>query len=92
MIHKKKDHVVCRRIAGETLLIPIRGKLADLQRVFVLEGVGEFIWNNLDGAKTSAEIRNAVAEHFDVNVEDAEKDLEEFIAELTKKDLISEAS
>ena len=92
MMHKKRDHVVCRRIAGETLLIPIRGKLADLQRVFVLEGVGEFIWNNLDGSRTSEEIRNAVARHFDVSVEDAGRDLEEFIAELTQKDLISEAN
>jgi hypothetical protein len=91
-MHKKRDHVVCRRIAGETLLVPIRGKLADLQRVFVLEGVGEFIWNNLDGSRTSEEIRNAVASRFDVSVEDAGRDLEEFIAELTRKDLISEAN
>jgi hypothetical protein len=92
MIHKRRDHVVFRRIAGETLLIPIRGKLADLQRLFVLEGVGEFIWNNLDGVKSIATLRDEIAEHFDVNPDDAAKDLDEFIAELARKDLISEAS
>jgi hypothetical protein len=91
MRYKRRDNVVFRRIAGETLLIPIRGTLADLQRVFVLEGAGEFIWQELDGAKTVEEIRDAVAGHFEVGVEDAWKDVQEFIAELSRRDLIAEA-
>jgi hypothetical protein len=91
MTHKRRDNVVCRRIAGETLLIPIRGTLADMQRVFVLEGAGEFIWESLDGARTAGEIRDAVVERFDVVVEDAEKDVNELLAELIRQDLIAEA-
>jgi hypothetical protein len=91
MRYKRRDNVVFRRIAGETLLIPIRGTLADLQRVFVLEGAGEFIWQELDGSKTMEEIRDAVAGRFEVGVENAWKDVEEFIAELSRRDLIAEA-
>ena len=92
MRYKRRDNVVFRRIAGETLLIPIRGTLADLQRVFVLEGAGEFIWQELDGSKTVEEIRDAVAGYFEVGVEEAGKDVEEFLAELNRRDLIEEVS
>ena len=82
---------MCRRIAGETLLIPIRGSLADMQRIFVLEGAGEFIWEKLDGSAALDDIRDAVAAYFDVAVDEAGADLDEFIGELTRRELIAEA-
>ena len=92
MIYKKKDNVVARRVVGEMLLVPIRGTLADLQRVFVLEGAGEFIWDQLDGARTLDQIRKAMATEFEVAPEQAARDLEEFIAELRQRELIVEVS
>ncbi len=48
---KKKEEIVSREIAGETILVPIKGKLADMQRIFALENVSEYIWQQLDGEK-----------------------------------------
>ncbi len=89
-IFKKNDGIVGRKIAGELFLVPIRGKIADMQRIFSLNPVGEFIWHNLDGQKTLSDIRNQVIDNFLVDTGEAESDIREFISELIKADLIKE--
>ena len=39
-IYQHSPDVVARQILGETLLVPIRGELADLQRIFALNPAG----------------------------------------------------
>jgi hypothetical protein len=80
--------VIAREIAGETLLVPIRGELADMQRLFFLEPVSHFIWEQLDGATTLADVGMAVTGRFDVDVEVARADLLAFIEELTDAGLV----
>ena len=71
-----------RQIAGETILVPIRGNLADLQNLFILEGTGRFIWDNLDGKNSVDRICDAVVASFDVGVERAKADVAEFLLNL----------
>jgi hypothetical protein len=47
MVYRKKKDLVTREIAGETLIVPTRGNLADMQRIFALNGVAGFIWQHL---------------------------------------------
>ncbi len=88
----KVDGVVPRKVAGETILVPISSKLANLQRVFALNPVAEHIWERLDGATTVAEIRDSVVEAFEVEAAQAEKDVEDFVAELVAEGLVAEGS
>jgi hypothetical protein len=88
-VFRKKKEIVARRIAGETILVPITGKLANMQRIFSLNPVGEYIWHQLDGKKNLKEIGEGIIFTFDVNKEQADIDIEEFIVELTKADLIT---
>ena len=90
-VFKKQNNIVSRNIAGETILVPISGKLADMQRIFSLNSAAEFIWNGLDGIKNLEAIRADLISSFDVNEEDAGHDIEEFIAALLREDLITEA-
>lgn len=92
MAYRRKDNVIARRIMDESLLVPVRGKLADLQRLYVLEGVGEFIWNRVDGRRSVADIGRAVAAEFDVGLEEAERDAREFVTELGQLGLITEGT
>ena len=87
-VYAKADGIVQRDIAGETLLVPVRGKLADLQRVFALEELPVFIWEHLDGQRTAAQIHQAVVDSYDVDGVQAEKDLAEFLDELLESGLI----
>ena len=91
-IYRRKEEIVYRKVAGEAILVPIKGKLADMQRIFALNPVGEFIWDEIDGSKTLQQISEDIRSRFDVTREDANADLEAFIAELLKEGLIEGAS
>ena len=84
----RDETVVTRDIVGETILVPIRGKLADMQRIFTLNDVGKFIWSSLDGERSLGEICEDLRTEFDVHKEQAEKDLGDFISELLEAGLI----
>lgn len=89
-IYKKNGDIVTRRIAGDLFLIPIRGKIAEMQNIFVLNPVSECIWQELDGQKGLEEIRKSVVASFDVEEKRADSDIREFIAELLEANLIKE--
>ncbi len=90
-VFRRKDDIVHRKIAGETILVPIRGSLADMQKIFSLNPVGEFIWDELDGARSLREISAGIQAAFDVTEEEANADLEAFVAELLREGLIAGA-
>ena len=89
-VYSKADNIVCRRIMDETILVPIRGNLADMQRIYALNPIGAFIWDRLDGEKKLIDSRNDVLAHFDVNQEEAEPDIVEFITQVREAGLIKE--
>lgn len=91
-VYKKKDDIVYRKVAGETILVPISGRLADMQRIFALNPVGECIWDELDGSRSLQQISEDIQRFFDVRGEEANADLESFIAELLKEGLIEGVS
>ena len=86
--YRKKENIVTRHIAGETLLVPIYGELANMERIFTLDPVAAFIWEQLDGKRNLKEIRDGVLNAFDVKKEQAETDISEFIDDLVRADLI----
>ena len=89
---RRKDNVIARKVAGELLLVPIRGNMADMQKLFVLEGIGEFVWERLDGTRTLEQIRDDVAAAFRGTAEDAGRDIEAFTAQLKAADLVAEVA
>ena len=90
-VFRKKEEVVSREIAGEMILVPVRGKLADMQKIFSLNQTAEYIWQNLSGKKKLNDILEGVLSQFDVNKEEAEKDMLEFVTELINANLIEES-
>jgi len=87
-IFRKGEQIVCRKVAGETLLVPVRGKLANMQRIFSLDPVAEYIWLQLDGGKNLEDIQKGILDTFDVKKEQAESDTLAFIDELLDAGLI----
>lgn len=88
---KKNKSIVSRKVADEMLLVPVRGHLADMERIFTLNPVAEHIWEQLDGERQMEEIRDSILDTFDVAEEEAEADISEFIGDLLTADLIVEA-
>ncbi len=90
--YKKNKDIISRRIAGETLLVPIRGRLADMQNIFALEGVAEYIWQQLDNERGIPELLDGVLKTFDVEKEQAKTDINEFLTELLEASLVVESA
>jgi hypothetical protein len=86
--YSRNADVVMRRIAGEALLIPIRKRIADLDCVYVLHGVGEFLWERIDGARTREDLVRDVVDRFVVEEAEASADVGEFLGELSKAGLV----
>lgn len=84
----KRGEIVSREIAGETILVPIKGKLADMQQIFSLNPVAAYVWASLDGERDLEAIVGGVLGRFDVAREDAERDVVDFVEELLKAGLI----
>ena len=84
---RRNGDIVSRKIADEMFLVPVRGNIADMQRIFALNPVAEFIWQNL-GKKNLSDICEGVTSNFDVSQKQAEEDIHEFISELLEADLI----
>ncbi len=61
-----------------------------MQRIFSLNPVAEYIWNQLNGERNLQEISSSIPSVFDVNKDQADADVQEFIAELLKEDLITQ--
>jgi len=89
-LYAHADGLVGREIAGETILVPVRGDLATLQRSFVMNPVAAHVWRRLDGKTSLGAILDEVLERFEVGAEQARADLEEFVADLHRSELVAE--
>lgn len=89
-IYQREENIISRKVAGETILVPIRGRLADMQNIFTLNTVGAYIWDQLDGTKSLAQILESLLDHFEVPRQEAEKDILEFISQTADTGLLAE--
>jgi len=78
----KTDEVVCRDVAGERILVPIRQRAVDLQAVYSMNETSSFIWEQIDGRRTEDELRELLCAEFDVDAEEAGRDLRELLEAL----------
>jgi len=79
---------VTRRIAGETLIMPVAGRVADLESIYVLNEVGSRIWQLVGSPTTAGRIAEVVASEFDVSAERAAGDVATFLGALDARGLI----
>ncbi|PYX28970.1 MAG: hypothetical protein DMG77_13890 [Acidobacteria bacterium] len=78
----RSQSVVSRIVAGETLIVPIRGRVGDLASIYSFNGTGSLIWQMLESPRTVVELVEAVAQEFDVERARAEKDVKRFVREM----------
>jgi hypothetical protein len=83
-VFARRANVVLREVAGERLLIPIRREVAELRSIFVLTGIGAFIWELLDGERSLGAVLAVIVEHYDIGAEQAGADLAAFVARLAE--------
>lgn len=83
-----KKELVKRQIAGDTILVPIGTAVYDASGLFVLNELGAFIWDLLPNVDTAEEICKAVLEQYEVTQSEAMQDIQEFLAELRRMEIL----
>jgi hypothetical protein len=91
-VYRQSADLIARQVLGDTLLVPLRGELADLQRIFALNPVAQQIWAWLDGELDVAAVCARLVLRFEVDPAQAEADLVAFIAQLSAAGLIEEVA
>ena len=79
--------VVSRTVAGETLIVPIRGKVGDLASIYSFNEVGSLIWRLLDTPRQFPELVSAVEQTYEVRMERAEQDVLQFLGDMLAANL-----
>lgn len=90
-VYSRNPDVVFRKIADEFILVPIRQKVVDLKSVFTMNEAAAFIWEQIDGTRNVTEIKDKIAETFEVEARQAEADVSEIISQLEALSLIQKA-
>jgi hypothetical protein len=80
--YRKSPSIVSREIAGETILVPIRQNVGDLESIYTLNETAACAWALIDGQRPVQAIRDGIVVEFEVGVEEAEQDLLELLAQL----------
>jgi hypothetical protein len=88
----RKTDVVQREVAGEVFLVPIRGHLADLQELFVLNETGRWIWEHLEDARALDDLAKGLVAEFQVDETTARQDIEVFAENLVAAGLAEPAA
>ncbi len=87
---RKNTNVVTRQVAGETILVPITGNIANMEHIFSLNPVAEHIWTHLNGESSLEDIIGKIVLEFEVDTTDAEQDCLEFMDKLIEQQLVDE--
>jgi hypothetical protein len=88
--NKEKD-LVTRDVAGESIIVPIKRHVGDLEGVFTLNEVGAMIWQLIDGQTTVRQLTEAVRDEYQVHAAEAEKDVADFLISLEDAGLIKQS-
>jgi Coenzyme PQQ synthesis protein D (PqqD) len=89
MVYQRTSEVVCREVGGESILVPIRNRVGDLESIFVLSPVAARIWSLLDQAISADQIIDTICSEFEVERETAAADVNELLASLEVASLVN---
>jgi hypothetical protein len=81
-VYGKSAAMVHRRIADETILVPIRRDVADLDAIYALQGVAPRIWELADGERSVREIVACLVEEYEVDPATAQSDIVDLLTQL----------
>jgi hypothetical protein len=87
-IFVRSQSVVSRRVAGETLIVPVRGKVGDLASIYSFNETGSLIWQSLETPKSVSELINAVEQEYAVKPDQAERDVKQFLNDMLSVGLV----
>jgi hypothetical protein len=84
----QNKEVVARQIEGETIIVPIRKGVGDMNSVYTLNPVGTVLWHYMAESHSVPEMVERICREFEVTPGQALGDVEGFIGSLLEENLI----
>ena len=81
-IYQKDPSIVSREIAGEVILVPIRQDVGDLESIYTLNETAAQAWTLFDGSHTVNQVQDKIVSEYEVDEDEAQRDLIELIQQL----------
>ena len=88
-VYHRSTAVVSRQISGETLVVPIRGKVGDLASIYSFNESGSVLWAALEKPRSLEELASVLCQSFEVEQDDAWRDADAFVQEMQAAGLLS---
>ena len=88
-VFRRTPDVVCRSVGAESILVPIRNNVGNLDFVYTLSPVASRIWSLLDGVRTADGILDEICVEYDVDRETAQADMAALMHDLAGVSLVS---
>jgi hypothetical protein len=89
MLRRSQD-VVCRQVGPESILVPVRSNVGNLDFVYTLSPVAARIWALLDGTRSLDAVIETICLEYDIDRATAAADVEELVTSLTAATLLAE--
>ncbi|HYO78106.1 MAG TPA: PqqD family protein [Thermoanaerobaculia bacterium] len=91
-VYRRSPDVVCRQVGAESILVPIRHNVGNLDFVYTLSPVAARVWTLLDGNRSIDAIANELSGEFEVDLSTAAADVAALLADLAGASLVSEVA
>ena len=85
---KIKKELIKRSIAGETVLVPVGRTVYEANGLFVLNELGDFLWDRLPEAENEEQLLGAILEEYEVDEQTACRDLRAFLNRLKEMEIL----
>lgn len=88
--YSRSQSVVSRQIAGETLVVPIRGKVGDLASIYSFNETGSVLWVALEHPRSVENLTHLLCQTYEVTWDDAQRDANAFVVEMEAAGLLAQ--
>jgi len=79
---QEQTNFATKKVGEDLVLVPMKDNVAEMDAMFTLNEVGNFVWDNLNQESTRELLSVAIAEEFEVDETTAKTDLEEFLLQI----------
>lgn len=87
MFKVRKDFIM-REVMGEYLVVPVGKAAGELHGIITINDTGAAIWRALQKGATLDQLAEAIVEEFDIDIETARADAEEYIKLLDSHNIL----
>ena len=88
-IYTRSEDVIDRQIEDEYIIIPLVGGIGNIDDcLFSMNKTGKKIWDMLDGTKNPNSIVEDLILEYDIQKDQAQKDVQGFMQELIERQII----